>query len=71
MKPGQAYEPENAMEAKLRKMQLDLRVQLNTNEDRQGYDSYRSPITNKKLEFNEINAAKPTEPAADATKNQK
>lgn len=34
-----AYEPENAMEAKLRKMQLDLRVQLNSNEDRQGYDS--------------------------------
>jgi hypothetical protein len=44
--------PENAMEAKLRRMQLELRGQLANNEDRQGYDSYKSPIAaNKKLEF--------------------
>jgi hypothetical protein len=50
---GESEEPpENAMEAKLRRMQLELRGQLGNNEDRQGYYSYKSPIAaNKKLEF--------------------
>jgi hypothetical protein len=50
---GESEEPpENAMELKLRRMQLELRGQLASNEDRQGYYSYKSPIAaNKKLEF--------------------
>ena len=40
------------MEAKLRRMQLELRGQLANNEDRQKYDSYKSPIAaSKKLEL--------------------
>ena len=44
------------MEAKLRRMQLELRGQLANNEDQQRYDSYKSPIAaNKKLELAQEN----------------
>lgn len=59
------------MALKLRQMKLDLRDQFekggmrHTNEDMQSYDSYKSPISKQKLDFNQkiIPAQKEVKPS--------